>query len=216
MADQSLQVIHIPNEPVDPLLSFESEWELAMRSTRPTDVVAVTSQQAPPKKVHVSERPRKPTVPVADRSAIVKRVSLFVSGAVAGAVLTLLFSGDSSGTAGTDEVQRVTTVVSAPPKPAPVIEPVSVGMTGSRAAEPVDSGVYRGSLRVTSEPAGAGVFINDSFAGRTPLVIRTMPVGSRAVRVTLDGYASWSRGVRIVANESTTVAAQLHPTKTRP
>lgn len=129
-----------------------------------------------------------------------------------------LFTADSSVTAGAEEVDRGATVATAsPPAPAPpVIQPVSVGTTGSRAAEPVHSGVYRGSLRVTSQPMGASVFINDTFAGRTPLVIRTMAVGSRAVRVTLDGYASWSRGVRIVANESTTVAAELHPTKTRP
>ena len=146
---------------------------------------------------------------------MLKIVAMFIAGAAAGAVLTLVFNADSTVDPRPEEVDRVATVVP-PPPPAPAIEPASVGTTGSGPATSADSGVFRGSLRVTSQPAGASVFINNAFAGRTPLVVRTMTVGSRAVRVSLDGYAPWSRGVRIVANESTTVAAELHPTKTRP
>jgi hypothetical protein len=45
-------------------------------------------------------------------------------------------------------------------------------------------------------------------------VLKALPVGSRAVRVTLNGYAPWSRGVTVVANRSTTVSAQLDRDRT--
>jgi hypothetical protein len=68
---------------------------------------------------------------------------------------------------------------------------------------------HRGTLIVNSTPEGAEVFVNNQLAGSTPLVMRSQPVGSRAVRVRLDGYSAWSRGVRVVANTSTTISAQL-------
>jgi hypothetical protein len=68
---------------------------------------------------------------------------------------------------------------------------------------------HLGTLRVNSTPSGAEVRINGSLAGQTPLVLRALPVGSRAVRVSLDGYAVWSRGIRIVSDEATTVSARL-------
>jgi len=40
--------------------------------------------------------------------------------------------------------------------------------------------------------------------------MRNLAAGSRAVRVDLDGYARWSRGIQVVANESTTISAQLN------
>ena len=70
---------------------------------------------------------------------------------------------------------------------------------------------HRGTLVVRSTPPGAAVFINNRPAGKTPLVMRSMPVGSRAVRVTLNGHAPWSRGVQVVADQSTTVVARLDP-----
>lgn len=73
----------------------------------------------------------------------------------------------------------------------------------------VESPGHRGSLVVRSTPAGATVFINNKPAGRTPLVVRSMPIGSRAVRLTLNGHTTWSRGVQVVAGQSTTVVAKL-------
>jgi hypothetical protein len=39
--------------------------------------------------------------------------------------------------------------------------------------------------------------------------MRDVAAGSRAVRVDLDGYSRWSRGVSVAANQSTTVSAKL-------
>lgn len=66
---------------------------------------------------------------------------------------------------------------------------------------------------MTSQPVGASVYVNNRLAGRTPLVMKAVPAGSRALRLSLDGYAAWSRGVSVVANQSTTITAELETTR---
>lgn len=83
----------------------------------------------------------------------------------------------------------------------------------SRASEPVVVTGYRGRLRVNSHPVGATVFVNNQRVGQTPVVLSSLPVGSRAIRVELNGYATWSGAVRIVANHSATVSARLEPAR---
>ena len=100
-----------------------------------------------------------------------------------------------TGTAGT----TVTVAEDAPPVVTPEAKPVAPRVRG-----------HRGTLVVNSTPRGAEVFVNNRPAGRTPLVIRSQPAGSRAIRISLDGYRSWSRGVNVVANRSTTVTARLN------
>jgi hypothetical protein len=69
---------------------------------------------------------------------------------------------------------------------------------------------YRGSLVVTSIPEGATVFINGLPAGTTPVALMDLPVGSRAVRLTMEGYDAWSRAVQVVVNRRTEVNAVLN------
>ena len=71
---------------------------------------------------------------------------------------------------------------------------------------------YRGSLAVSSSPEGANVFVNGMPAGATPVVLEGVPVGSRVVRIDMDGHERWSGAVRIVANEVTRITAKLRPT----
>jgi hypothetical protein len=70
---------------------------------------------------------------------------------------------------------------------------------------------YRGRLRIDSQPTGAAVFVNNQQVGHTPMVLSSLQAGSRAVRLQLNGYAPWSRAVRVVANQQATVSAQLVP-----
>jgi len=93
-------------------------------------------------------------------------------------------------------------IPSAPKPPAPAPKPPV------RRQEPQP---FRGSLRVTSTPEGAEVFLNGRAAGTTPVVLSDLPVGSRAVRVSLEGYDRWSRAVQVVANRRTEVNAVLTP-----
>ena len=75
--------------------------------------------------------------------------------------------------------------------------------------------IYRGSLAVSSSPTGAQVFLNGVPAGVTPLVLHDIPVGSRVVRIELDGHERWSAPTRIVANEETRLTAALRPVSNR-
>ena len=104
-------------------------------------------------------------------------------------------------------------IATVPPKPEAVdneravAPPTARAITGRNAA-------YRGALMVNSQPRGARVFLNERYVGQTPMAIRALPAGSRAVRLRLDGYQPWSRGVSVVANETTTVAAKLNRMQT--
>jgi hypothetical protein len=85
----------------------------------------------------------------------------------------------------------------------------------SAAPRPAPVSSFRGSLAVSSSPQGAQVFVNGVSVGVTPLLLRNMPVGSRAVRVELDGHERWSSAVRIVASQRTLAAAKLLPLSIR-
>jgi hypothetical protein len=69
--------------------------------------------------------------------------------------------------------------------------------------------VFRGALAVNSRPTGARVSINGQSAGVTPLMVKSLPAGSRVVRVTAQGYHPWSSAVRVVANQRNSVLATL-------
>ena len=68
---------------------------------------------------------------------------------------------------------------------------------------------FRGSLVVNSDPPGAQVFVGGEPAGSTPLELKAIPVGSRAIRIEAAGYQKWSAAVRVVANQRTQVTATL-------
>jgi PEGA domain-containing protein len=68
---------------------------------------------------------------------------------------------------------------------------------------------FRGVLVVNSRPSGAQVFLNGRSVGTTPLVLKNQTAGSRAVRLTLGGYDSWTSAVRVVADTETRLRAEL-------
>lgn len=109
---------------------------------------------------------------------------------------------------------RLAVAASGPPpvRPAPTdasktVEPAS---SNTRAARP--SG-FRGGLSLTSNPAGAQVMLNGKVVGQTPVLLKDLPVGSRGIVVRRDGYSPWSTSVRIVADQLTTVKANLVPAR---
>ena len=68
---------------------------------------------------------------------------------------------------------------------------------------------FVGSISINSRPQGAVVFLNGRRVGTTPLLMPELPVGSRAVRLTMSGYNTWSQAVQVVADRRTTVSATL-------
>jgi hypothetical protein len=103
----------------------------------------------------------------------------------------------------------------------PAARAAAAATTGTRdrrqaeASAPPSPAGFRGSLSVSSSPQGAQVFVNGVSVGVTPLVLQDQAVGSRVVRVELDGHERWSSAVRIVANQRTSAVAQLRRSTVR-
>jgi len=62
-----------------------------------------------------------------------------------------------------------------------------------------------GSLSISSDPAGASVYIDSQYVGRTKardaLIIDNIPVGTRTVELILKGYIPWSTQVVVSKDE---------------
>ena len=76
-------------------------------------------------------------------------------------------------------------------------------------ATPPRPGQSVAALSVESRPAGAGVFLDGTLIGRTPLQVGAVAAGDHTVRLELDGYRRWSSSVHVVAGERSRVAASL-------
>lgn len=61
-----------------------------------------------------------------------------------------------------------------------------------------------GEVTVTSEPAGAQLWVNGEARGATPLTTQIM-AGNHPVELRLDGYKPWTTDVQIKANEPLTL-----------
>jgi hypothetical protein len=70
---------------------------------------------------------------------------------------------------------------------------------------------FQGVLSVETSVAGAQVYVDGRPEGLTPLSERRLPAGSHVVRIECDGYERWSAAIRIVAEQTTRVAAALRP-----
>ena len=88
-------------------------------------------------------------------------------------------------------------------------EPVPVTRTLEPPAARPRRTVFRGALAVNSRPTGARVSINGQSLGVTPLMVKSLPAGSRVVRVTAQGYHPWASAVRVVANQRNSVIVTL-------
>ncbi|MDK2975281.1 MAG: hypothetical protein PWP08_1652 [Methanofollis sp.] len=71
-----------------------------------------------------------------------------------------------------------------------------------------------GSMEIASEPAGAGVYLNNAYKGITPLSLSDLATGEYTVSVQLQGYAAWTTAATVNAGATTPVSAQLVATPT--
>jgi hypothetical protein len=68
-----------------------------------------------------------------------------------------------------------------------------------------------GLLLVESRPSGGRVFLNQVLVGVTPLALPKVRARSYAVRIDVEGYARWSRGIYVIPQQTTRVTALLEP-----
>jgi hypothetical protein len=73
------------------------------------------------------------------------------------------------------------------------------------------SAPFVGTLEVTSNPAGAQVFVNGRPVGVTPLTLSKQRAGSLALQITREGYERWSASIQVLTNRVTQVTATLRP-----
>jgi len=78
----------------------------------------------------------------------------------------------------------------------------SVNATRAETAAPARA-ASEGLLRITSSPAGARVTVNGIGWGQTPVTIGHLPLGTKTVRVTADGYAAQQRQVELRGDSAT-------------
>jgi hypothetical protein len=68
-----------------------------------------------------------------------------------------------------------------------------------------------GAISIDSKPQGALVFMDGDPRGKTPVDLREVPVGQRALTLLLDGYEPHLARVRVLEGEKSPVDAALKP-----
>jgi cytoskeletal protein RodZ len=131
--------------------------------------------------------------------------------AIIAAIVTMIWPGDSS----TPDRADAAAVAAAAPVTAPAARPAVVpasapetatATAGDTAPTPVADVrplASEGRLVVESEPSGARVTVNGIGWGDTPVTIRHVEFGEKRVRVTLQGYVSDERVVRLSPERGT-------------
>ena len=78
--------------------------------------------------------------------------------------------------------------------------------------------MHTGSIRVTSAPSGARIFLNQSDTGRvTPHTVPEVLAGFHTIRLTLDGHSDWGpQTVSVTAGQTAAVNATLEQTAQPP
>lgn len=66
-----------------------------------------------------------------------------------------------------------------------------------------------GSIRVTSAPSGAAVYLNGNYRGTTALTIPDVPQGSYSIEADLSGYHTYTTPVTVYAGQQATVYCPL-------
>lgn len=70
---------------------------------------------------------------------------------------------------------------------------------------------FQGALSLETSVPGAQVYVDGHADGLTPLSERPLAAGSHVIRIECDGYERWSAVIRVIADETTHVIANLRP-----
>lgn len=66
-----------------------------------------------------------------------------------------------------------------------------------------------GEIDVSSSPSNANVYLDSVYVGTTPYALTEVTPGSHVIKVSKDGYSDWSKIVKVTADDTTTVTADL-------
>lgn len=68
-----------------------------------------------------------------------------------------------------------------------------------------------GSLRITSSPSGAEVYVDDTYRGYTPVTVGSLSAGRHTVRLYLSGYQDLTRTAEVYAGSEAVLQATMTP-----
>ncbi len=68
-----------------------------------------------------------------------------------------------------------------------------------------------GKLMITSTPSSALVYLDGEIEGTTPLILESIPTGDYTLELAKDGYQTWKKRTRVIANRDNEVKVQLIP-----
>jgi hypothetical protein len=74
----------------------------------------------------------------------------------------------------------------------------------------VSAPTHTGTIIVSSSPSGASIYVNDVYAGTTPLTLYDTPEGSYTIELTKSGYEDISRDVRVRTHKTSSVSCDLN------
>jgi len=75
-------------------------------------------------------------------------------------------------------------------------------------AKAVAAAEATGSVKVTSQPEGADIWVDDAFVGNAPAQLKLAP-GKHRIRVGKEGYKNWEKEIKVTAGSELTVNAPL-------
>lgn len=78
----------------------------------------------------------------------------------------------------------------------------------SEAAPVASTEQATGSVKVTSQPEGADIWVDDAFVGNAPAQLKLTP-GKHRIRVGKEGYKNWEKEISVTAGSELTINAPL-------
>lgn len=84
-------------------------------------------------------------------------------------------------------------------------------MNPSRTSAAAISAPGTGALIVSSVPDGAGVYVDNSYKGVTPLTVRDLVPGSHVIMIRESGYSDWTTTVAVIADNAISLTGTLSP-----
>jgi len=68
-----------------------------------------------------------------------------------------------------------------------------------------------GSVKITSVPFGAEVYLDNEYHGTTPTTITAVQAGNHTVEIRESGYKTWSRDITVTSGSTASVSPSLVP-----
>ena len=71
-----------------------------------------------------------------------------------------------------------------------------------------------GTVKITSSPSGAEVYLDNEYHGTTPGTISAVPTGNHTVEIRENAYNDWFQNITVTSGSTTSVSTTLIPVLT--